>query len=301
MINFGQIASAGISDSAVIDTKLATDAVTTAKIQNSAVTYAKIQNISATNRILGRKTAGAGIVEELTKSDVNSFLGISGTSSYLAFFDATGITSNNSGGKLQWDSASQTLKIMNSGTSSPIVQIGGTSASQEYGFKIDAAHDNVNNKFSAVIKAYDGGSSSFKNAIVARSTISANQFFVDTPNTVIEGIFQKDSNLYVSGDLTFYNGAGTSPTLTSITGGQNFIVVEFITGSSPSSNSSVFIIDIPVSFSGTGIAVPCAMNTNAASQFTNFFINGVSTTTINFYASTALPASTTLPSSVATT
>lgn len=42
------------------------DAVTTAKILNSNVTYAKIQNVSATDKILGRSTAGAGVVEEIT-------------------------------------------------------------------------------------------------------------------------------------------------------------------------------------------------------------------------------------------
>lgn len=40
-------------------------AVTTAKIADSAVTYAKIQNVSATDKILGRSTAGAGVVEEI--------------------------------------------------------------------------------------------------------------------------------------------------------------------------------------------------------------------------------------------
>lgn len=40
-------------------------AVTTAKISNSQVTYAKIQNVSATDRLLGRSTAGAGVVEEI--------------------------------------------------------------------------------------------------------------------------------------------------------------------------------------------------------------------------------------------
>ena len=40
-------------------------AVTTAKIANSAVTYSKIQDVSATDRILGRSTAGAGAVEEI--------------------------------------------------------------------------------------------------------------------------------------------------------------------------------------------------------------------------------------------
>lgn len=37
----------------------------TAGIVNSAVTYAKIQNVSATDKLLGRSTAGAGVVEEI--------------------------------------------------------------------------------------------------------------------------------------------------------------------------------------------------------------------------------------------
>lgn len=41
------------------------DAITTAKILNSNVTYAKIQDVSATDRLLGRSTAGAGVVEEI--------------------------------------------------------------------------------------------------------------------------------------------------------------------------------------------------------------------------------------------
>lgn len=45
-IGFGTIATAGIAD--------------------SAVTYAKVQNVSATDRLLGRSTAGAGVVEEVT-------------------------------------------------------------------------------------------------------------------------------------------------------------------------------------------------------------------------------------------
>jgi hypothetical protein len=35
-------------------------------IANSAVTYAKMQNVSATNRLLGRSTAGAGVIQEIT-------------------------------------------------------------------------------------------------------------------------------------------------------------------------------------------------------------------------------------------
>ena len=35
-------------------------------IANSAVTYAKIQNVSATDKVLGRTTAGAGVIEEIS-------------------------------------------------------------------------------------------------------------------------------------------------------------------------------------------------------------------------------------------
>ena len=49
--------------------------VTTAKLADDAVTYAKMQNVSATSRVLGRKTAGAGDAEECTLSEVLDFVG----------------------------------------------------------------------------------------------------------------------------------------------------------------------------------------------------------------------------------
>lgn len=52
---FGQVATGGITD--------------------SAVTYAKIQNVSATNRLLGRYSSGAGVVEELTPAQSLILLG----------------------------------------------------------------------------------------------------------------------------------------------------------------------------------------------------------------------------------
>ena len=44
----------------------ALNTVGTAQIDNDAVTYAKIQDVSATDRLLGRSTAGAGVIEEIT-------------------------------------------------------------------------------------------------------------------------------------------------------------------------------------------------------------------------------------------
>ena len=55
------------NDARLSDTRTPTDgSVTTAKIANDAVTYAKIQNVSSTDRLLGRSSAGAGDVEEIT-------------------------------------------------------------------------------------------------------------------------------------------------------------------------------------------------------------------------------------------
>lgn len=54
------------NDSRLSDTRTPTDGtVTTAKIVDANVTYAKIQNVSATDRLLGRSTAGAGVVQEI--------------------------------------------------------------------------------------------------------------------------------------------------------------------------------------------------------------------------------------------
>lgn len=59
------ITTAKIADNAITTAKIAADAVVTVDILNSNVTYAKIQNVSATDRLLGRSTAGAGVVEEI--------------------------------------------------------------------------------------------------------------------------------------------------------------------------------------------------------------------------------------------
>ena len=45
-------------------------------IDNGVVTYAKIQNVSATNRILGRDSSGAGVIEEIAPSAVRTMLGL---------------------------------------------------------------------------------------------------------------------------------------------------------------------------------------------------------------------------------
>ena len=57
------IVKADFADEDWGDMTVATNVVT---IDSGAITYAKIQNISATDKILGRSSAGAGVIEEIT-------------------------------------------------------------------------------------------------------------------------------------------------------------------------------------------------------------------------------------------
>ena len=50
--------------------------VSTVKIQNDAVTYDKIQNVSATDRLLGRDTSGAGSVEEIAPAAIRTMINV---------------------------------------------------------------------------------------------------------------------------------------------------------------------------------------------------------------------------------
>jgi hypothetical protein len=59
------VTSGKLADGAVLEAKLGAGAVATAKIAAGAVTYDRIQNVSATDRLLGRSSAGAGPVEEV--------------------------------------------------------------------------------------------------------------------------------------------------------------------------------------------------------------------------------------------
>ena len=65
-LNAGELAGNLIANSGITATQLGTAAVETSKIADRAVTYTKIQNTSTTNIIIGRQSAGAGGLEEIT-------------------------------------------------------------------------------------------------------------------------------------------------------------------------------------------------------------------------------------------
>jgi len=81
-----QVATAMIANDAVDGTKIADDAIDsehyadgsidTAHIADDQVTYAKIQNVSATDRILGRDSSGAGVIEEITPANLRTMINV---------------------------------------------------------------------------------------------------------------------------------------------------------------------------------------------------------------------------------
>lgn len=64
-VEFGSGTGGGIADGDKGDITVSSSG-STWTIDSGAVSYAKIQNVSATDKLLGRSTAGAGVVEEIT-------------------------------------------------------------------------------------------------------------------------------------------------------------------------------------------------------------------------------------------
>ena len=65
-----------VTANSVITSNITDANITTAKILDDNVTYAKIQNVSATNRILGRDSANAGVIEEITPANLRTMLNV---------------------------------------------------------------------------------------------------------------------------------------------------------------------------------------------------------------------------------
>jgi hypothetical protein len=87
----GSVVPIGISDGDKGDITVSSNGGTFT-IDNDAVTYAKIQNVSATDRLLGRDSSGAGIIEEIAPSAVRTMLGLA-TSATTDTTNASNISS----------------------------------------------------------------------------------------------------------------------------------------------------------------------------------------------------------------
>lgn len=89
------------------------------------------------------------------------------------------------------------------------------------------------------------------------------------------------------------NGAGTGATIDSFTGGGNWALITFTTGTSPNSGNSVIQFSFNNShFSSIVAPVLGAANANAAGQMNNFYIIDADQTGFKLYSSSNLAAST---------
>ena len=65
-----------LADNAVDSEHYTDGSIDTAHIADDQVTYAKVQNVSATNRILGRDSVGAGVIEEITPANIRTMINV---------------------------------------------------------------------------------------------------------------------------------------------------------------------------------------------------------------------------------
>jgi hypothetical protein len=93
--------------------------IDTIHIDDDQVTYAKIQNVTATDRILGRDSAGAGVIEEITPANLRTMINVADGANAYAHPNHTGeVTSTADGATVIADDVvdEANLKISNAGS-----------------------------------------------------------------------------------------------------------------------------------------------------------------------------------------
>ena len=104
-VSFDGTANISLNNNAITNGAGYLTSVGTSNIDDDAVTYAKIQNVSATNRILGRDSSGAGAIEEITPANLRTMINVEDGA------DVTDATNVNAAGA-----------VMNSDTSTSAMQ-----------------------------------------------------------------------------------------------------------------------------------------------------------------------------------
>ena len=105
--------------------------------------------------------------------------------------------------------------------------------------------------------------------------------------------FINTGNLWNNSLCTFGTGAGTGPSIALLSGGNNFYIFEFTTGSAPTANTRIAILTFPDAFQvGPTVTVFSPRNSNTATDIAKFFIQSSSDTALDLQANGTLLANT---------
>lgn len=105
--------------------------------------------------------------------------------------------------------------------------------------------------------------------------------------------FYNTTNTWSSGFISFGVGAGTGPSISSISGGANWMAITFSTGTSPTANGNIFTATYPQAFPAfPSYVVFSASNANAATDHAKFYMSGGTAGGFNMQANGTLTAST---------
>jgi hypothetical protein len=146
-------------------------------IDNQVVTYAKMQNVSATSRVHGRITAGAGVTEELTGANVKTIVG----SGDLTKTDDTNVTLTLGGTPTAALYSATSLTLGWSGTLS--VARGGTGAGSFTAFAVLCAGTTSTSAFQPIASVGTAGQILTSNGAGALPTFQAAGAATGTPVT----------------------------------------------------------------------------------------------------------------------
>jgi hypothetical protein len=202
------MAGVGFSDGDKGDITISSSG-TVLTIDNDAVTYAKLQNVSATNRLLGRSSAGAGDVEELDAATARTVLSVQPTAS-PTFTGNARVNSSDSATSLLVNGATKGVRFATSSTATAIEGVDSTGTGSYQPLIING---------STVTIQSNGGTSAI--------TVSTSQTATFTGQILADDLTTSNSVVYgFDGDTNTGVGRGGADILTFVTNGTERVRVD---------------------------------------------------------------------------